>query len=133
MSFAIAGCIVQTDKNLGDQSGPTCLMAGAAATPGIAVEILEKRNEVFPVRIVVKHLRITEHGPFAACIAKENAGNTMRQFAGHLLQRFHLPRAGRALDLETAAVVTMVFSECLDDQEVDRKPNRPAPVRVAAK
>ena len=69
-SFAIASCIVQTDEDLGDQSGPARLMARAAAAASITVEILVKWNQVFPIRVVVKHLRIAEHRPLAAAIAE---------------------------------------------------------------
>ena len=40
--------------------------------------------------------------------------------------------AGGAFDLEIVAVVVMELLQRLDDQVVDREPDRPAPVRVAA-
>ena len=43
-----------------------------------------------------------------------------------------LPRAGRALDLERVAVEVVVALQRLDQQVVDREPDRPAPVGVAA-
>src|SRR5689334_15328142 len=88
--LAIASGVVQTNEDLRDQSGPTRLMAGAAAAAGVAVEIFVEGNIVFPIRIVVEQLRITEHGPFSVCIAGENARDAMSNFAGHLLERFHL-------------------------------------------
>ena len=54
------------------------------------------------------------------------------QLVGDLLDRDEAARAGRALDLEVVAVVVMELLQRLDDQEVDREPDRPAPVRVAA-
>ena len=51
---------------------------------------------------------------------------------GDLVQRQILARAGRALDREVVAVVVVELLERLDDQVVDREPDRAAPVRVAA-
>src|SRR5262245_53226940 len=41
-------------------------------------------------------------------------------------------RAGRALDGEVVTVVVMKLLQRLDDQVIDREPDRSAPVRIAA-
>ena len=51
---------------------------------------------------------------------------------GDLVQVDLPARAGGQLDLEVVAEVAMVLAQRLDDQEVDREPDRPPPVRVAA-
>ena len=47
-------------------------------------------------------------------------------------KRHHLTGTRRALDAEVLAEVVMELLQRLDDEEVDREPDRPAPVRVAA-
>ena len=42
------------------------------------------------------------------------------------------PEPGRALDLKLVAVEVVVALQRLDQQKVDREPDRPAPVGVAA-
>src|SRR5437588_10284248 len=43
-----------------------------------------------------------------------------------------LPGAGRAFDFEIVAVVMMKLLERFDEQIIDRKPNRSAPIGIAA-
>ena len=55
-----------------------------------------------------------------------------RQFRRHLPEVHHLPRAGRAFHLEIVAEVVVELLQRFDQQVVDREPDRPAPVGVAA-
>src|SRR5438105_4075547 len=41
-------------------------------------------------------------------------------------------RTGRAFDFEIVAVVVVEFLERLDEEIIDRQPDRPAPIRIAA-
>src|SRR6266536_1190104 len=52
-------------NQLGCQSRPAGLMAGADSGPVIAVEVLVEQDEIFPVRIVLKFLHAAEHRPAA--------------------------------------------------------------------
>ena len=56
----------------------------------------------------------------------------LRELVGDLVDRVIAAGAGRALDLEVVAVVVVELLQRLDDQVVDRQPDRPAPVGVAA-
>ena len=51
---------------------------------------------------------------------------------GDLVERHLTPGARRTLDREVVAVVRVVLEQRPDDQRVDRHPDRPAPVGVAA-
>ena len=44
----------------------------------------------------------------------------------------HIARAGGALDFEIVAQVVVELLQRLDQQIIHRKPDRPAPVRIAA-
>ena len=56
------------------QGGPAGLMAGTDARTIIAVEILVERNQVAPVRIVLKLLSAAEDRPPPVLIAAKDAG-----------------------------------------------------------
>ena len=51
---------------------------------------------------------------------------------GHLLDGEIRAGSRRALHLEIVAVVVMEFLQRFDDQEIDREPDRSAPVGIAA-
>jgi len=71
-------------------------------------------------------------GPNPVLIRQEDAGQPARKFLGDLLKRQHFSRTDRTFDLKLVAVKVMVALQSLDDQIVDRKPNRTAPIRVSA-
>ena len=52
---------------------------------------------------------------------------------GDLIDGHEFSRTGRAFDFEIIAVVVMKFLQRLDEQEIHRHPDRPAPVGIAAK
>src|SRR5688500_12301581 len=108
-------------------------MAGPDASAGVAVEVLVKWNEVVPQRIVLKELDRAEHRPPSPAVVEEDPREAPRDLLRHLPQGHHLTGTRRALDAETFSEVVMELLERLDDEEVDREPDRPAPVRVAAK
>src|SRR5918999_2034810 len=107
-------------------------MAGPDAGTGVAMEVLVKRNQVVPQGIVLKEVDRTEHRPPSLSVIEEDPRETLRDLLRHLPQRHHLTGTRRALDAEALSEVVMELLERLDDEEVDREPDRPAPVRVAA-
>jgi hypothetical protein len=60
---------------------------------------------------------------------RESRGN----FERDILQVHELSRSRWTFDLHAVAVEMVILFERLDEQVIDRKPNRSAPVRVAAK
>src|SRR5207244_2906063 len=63
---------------------------------------------------------------------RERAGGRARDSGGHSPQVEQPAGAGRALDLQVVAEEVVELLERLDQQVVDREPDRPPPVRVAA-
>src|SRR3954471_23580107 len=57
---------------------------------------------------------------------------TIRQVVGNFVQRQIFARARRALHFEIVTVIMMKLLKRFDQQIVDRQPDRPAPVRIAA-
>jgi hypothetical protein len=86
-----------------------------------------------PVWVRLEQMRATEDRTPAVGIPLEDAVQT----TSHLLCNFeesHVPsRAGRALHLEAISVIHVVLQQRAQDQRIDRHPDRPAPVGVAAK
>ena len=78
-------------------------MRGAAAAPGVAVEIFEELQTVAEMRIVVEARRLGLIGPPPARVLEEQRLETARQFVGDLVQRQIILRAGRAFDAELVA------------------------------
>ena len=58
-------------KQLGDQRGPSGLMAGPDAGAIVAVKILVEEDVIAEVRIGLKFLRATEYRPPAMLVAQE--------------------------------------------------------------
>jgi hypothetical protein len=54
-----------------DQTGPTGLMAGAQAHPGITVKIFVKENQIAPMRVAAKSLTCAVDGTAAGLILEE--------------------------------------------------------------
>src|SRR5207237_49095 len=99
---------------------------------GVAVEILVEQDQGAPVRVVGPARVIAVAGPASALVGQKNRGQAARQFAGNFMERQRISGAGRALDLEAVAVEVVVAFERLDEEIIDGKPDRSAPVRVAA-
>ena len=101
---------------------------------GVAVEVLVEQDVVAPVRVVLEQRPSPpKTGRRPPVVAQEEADR-----GGARGRRRPRPacsccaRAGRALDREVVAVVVVELLERLDEQVVDREPDRSAPVRVAA-
>src|SRR6516225_9621552 len=58
----------------------------------------------------------------------ENLGQAARDFRSGLPQRGAISRAGWQLGGKTVAVEVVKFLQRLDEQKIDRKPHRPAPI-----
>ena len=107
-------------------------MARAEPAAGVAVEVFVEQNQIAPMRIGCVFLLPAVAGARPILVRQKNARESARDFLRHLLQVHHVARAGRAFDLEVVAVEVVVAFERLDDQIIDREPDRTAPIRVTA-
>src|SRR5207302_653153 len=120
-------------EELGDQAGPTRLVGSADAPPGVAVKIFVEQNVIPEMRVAVQLRMVAEHWTAAIGVAQEQARQPPRQLIGGVFDRDEAPGIRGAFDLEIVAVVVMELLQRLDNEVVYRKPDWPAPVRVAAK
>src|SRR2546426_4286005 len=120
-------------KQLRDESGPTGLVRCAHAAPGVPVKVLVKQHMVSKVRVILQTPIVPEHGALSVIVAKEDPGQAGRQLGRDLVDGVIATGSRGTLDPEIVAVVVMELLQRLDDQVVDRHPDRPAPIRVAAK
>src|SRR5207247_5945582 len=106
-------------------------MTRAAAAAGFAVEIFIEKNEITPVRIgrIFRDLAVTRAD--TAFVRQKDARETPRKFLRNFLQGEHLSGTHRAFHFETFTKEKVITLERFDNEEVDREPNRAAPVRVA--
>ena len=105
---------------------------GAEPRTVVAVEVLVEEHVVPPLRIGLEALDPAEAGPPPVVAADEERDQALAQVGGDLPERELVPGAVRVLDLELVAEEAGIAVERLDHDEVDRHPDRPAPVRVAA-
>ena len=107
-------------------------MAGAYAGAVVAMEIFVKRNEITPMGIGLKPFGAAEYRPAAMLIAEKYAGEPLRYLTGDIPEGHELTGARRALEFVFVAEIKMKFLQRFDNQVIHRKPNGPAPVRIAA-
>src|SRR5262249_29423536 len=60
---------------LGDDAGPSGLMAGSYPSTGIPVEVFVKQDEVTPLRICLELFEIREYRPAALVVLKKDTGH----------------------------------------------------------
>ena len=107
-------------------------MRGAEPGAGVAVEVLVKRDEVVPGRVLGRKAVAGEHGAAAVGALAEDRDEPVGELVGDLGQGELVTVAGGELDGEAVAQEAVVDAERLDEQEVDGEPHRAAPVGVAA-
>src|SRR5678815_54646 len=107
-------------------------MGRADAASYVPVEILEEQQVVAEMRVVLQSRILREHRAAAVFVLEKDSRQARAELLGHVVDRDEPARADRALDLEVIAVVVMELLQRFDDEEVDREPDRTAPVRVAA-
>ena len=96
-SMTLAGCqerlwieSAEDLDQLGDDSGPAGLVAGAQARAGVAVEVLVEKNVVSTVGIGLEFLGTSENGPPPALITHEDAPKSVHQLLAHF-EQVHQP------------------------------------------
>ena len=99
-------------------------MGGAEAAAGFGVEVFVEKERVAFVPAVA--------GSGAVGAGEEEGGEAFGQLVGDLGEVEASSRAGGEFGGEGVAVVGVVFAEGFDEEEVDRHPDRAAPVGVAA-
>src|SRR6266545_6064671 len=119
-------------QEFGDDAGPSRLMVGSDSRAVVTVEVLVEEDEVPPVRVLLELLDASVDRAPPVGVPQEDAGVATGQLGGDIPQGHELPGARGALDLETVAVEMVEPLDRLDQQEVHRYPDRPAPVGVAA-
>src|SRR5262249_14867195 len=104
----------------------------AETPPGVAVEVLVKEYEILEVRVGREARRIPVARATSGLVAQEQRRQARADRPRHLAQREALSGSGRILDREAVAIEVVVALERLHQEEVEREPDRAAPVGVAA-
>src|ERR1700677_1996487 len=107
-------------------------MTGAQSMTGIAMKILIEQKEILVPRLLIEPVVFPMQRTPPGRIPFKQADHPFRQVVRYLLQGLCLPRARRILYRQPVAIEFPVLPDRLDDQIVDRYPDRPAPVRIAA-
>src|SRR5258708_24587466 len=92
-----------------------------------------KEQVVAEMRVALKLRTPAEDRALAVGLPREEPGDAVRELIGDTRDGHVVARFGRALDLEVVAVIAVKAAKRGDDEEIERQPDRTAPVRVAAK
>src|SRR5262245_9111089 len=107
-------------------------MAGAASASGFSMEVFVEEHEVAPVRVSREAAVRPVAGAVSVLGAQEQPCKSSCQFFGDFGEVLHLAGTGRKLDAKIVAVKVVIAFESFYQEVVQREPNWPAPVRVAA-
>src|SRR5947199_104555 len=76
-------------EHLRNQAGPAGLVAGADANTGVAVKIFIEKNEILPMGIALKFLRIPMNGPPTVAVRQEKPRQASGDFFADFVKRHH--------------------------------------------
>ena len=123
---------MQSLDQFGDQSSPASLMARPQTTPALAMKVLVEQQQVSPGGIILISRIFAVTRSLAVRILQKQTDLSAHQFFRNFAQRH--PRAGTHGALN-AKIITVEFAipfERLNQQIVQWKPDRTAPVTVAS-
>ncbi len=75
---------------------------------------------------------VAQHRPFSHAVPQKDARHAMCKFGCNLVERQKMSRSGWAFHFEVLAIVVMELLQRLDDEEIEREPDGPTPVGIAA-
>jgi hypothetical protein len=107
-------------------------MRSADTTATITVKIFVKKDIIAEPGIFLFETRLAEYRPVALFVPKKEPGQTPGELGGDLAEMEQPAGPCRTLDLKVVAVIAVKPLQGLDNQKVDRHPDRSAPVGVAA-
>ena len=129
--FARPGVLV---NQCGDKSCPARLVACADSPTVIAVKIFGKEDILTPLRIGLNIGIGAVERPVSLRYRAEKARSCRCAKSSAIALSVMIgARTSWTLNGEFVAIVMMEFLQRLDQQEIDREPDRPAPIGVAAK
>src|SRR2546423_209472 len=105
-------------------------MTCAETSAVVAVKVLVKLDQITPIWILLKPLNVTVHRPASGGVTHQWQRQSLRNIGCNIPQRHHRSRARWKFNLEVVAKIEVKPLKRLDQQEIDRKPDRTAPIRV---
>src|SRR5262245_56709498 len=122
----------RVEDQVRDERRPSGLVGRTEPGAVVAVEVLVERQVALPRRVCLELLRAAVDGAPAIRTREPDGDEPVGEVLRDLREAPLLARAGRVLELEAVAEEAVVDHELADRQVVDRHPDRPAPVGVAA-
>ena len=119
-------------NELGDQPGPPGLVTGPQPATIVAVEVFVEQQQIAPVRILLEDLARAIDWPAALLVAKEDPRQPTLELETDVPEIPVLSRSSGTFDVKVVPEKIVKLLQGFDDQEIDRKPDGSAPVRVAA-
>src|ERR1700690_1727949 len=107
-------------------------MTGAKPMTGIPMKIFIEQQEILVPRLLIEPVMLTMQRAAACRISPEQTDNPLRKVIRYLFQGLLFPCPGRILYHQAIPIELAILPDRLDDQIVDRYPNRPPPVGISA-
>src|SRR6187549_2184723 len=114
--------------HVGDDPCPARLVTRSQPGAVVAVEVLVEEDVVLPGRIALELVDPAVTGPASVLADEEERDEPPAEVLADLRERSTLAGACRVLELEVVTEVPGVAEHGVDDEVVDREPDRPAPV-----
>src|ERR1700722_6231195 len=100
--------------------------------PGITVKELVKQDQVLKMLILGKAAFVSVDRSNSVLALEKQPRRTCRKSSGNVTEVHPFARPGRVLHCQISAIVLMELLKRLNDQVIERHPDWPAPVGVAA-
>src|SRR5687767_9714881 len=106
-------------------------MTGADAASAVPMEVLVEEHEVLPVGIPGEAIVGAVAGATPRAVGQEDPGESCTQLPRYFLKVQHASRSDGAFDSEVRAIEMVEPFDGLEQQVVEREPDRASPVGVA--
>ena len=120
------------DQQVCHEARPAGLVRGADAGAGVAVEVLVEQQQVAPLGVVAELRDAPATGRCPSASGQPDRDQPRGQVGGHVPQPQAPPDPVGYSTVKRLAQRLVPAQQRLDEQVVDREPDRAAPVRVAA-
>src|SRR5262245_2499906 len=108
-------------------------MRSSETAAGVAVEEFVKQHIIAELRVLLLDWRVAKDRAMTVRVAEKDAAQPASKLLGNFAEMQHRARSHRAFDPEVVAIIAVKPLQRLDEEKVDRHPDRTTPVRVAAK
>ena len=132
LEHLIRRCRCEQMHGPSDDPGPTGLVTGPQPGAIVAMKVLIEGQAIAPVRILLEFLAAAINRTSALLVFEEDVCQPASDLLGHLVEIHVSAGSGRTFHHEIVAEIGVVLQQGANNEPVDRHPDRPPPIGVAA-